>query len=218
MTSGFLASAVILVLAVAGLLAAEYRDSQLGKWLAKPTASTAFIAAALSAGALDTAYGTAVLVALVLSWWGDVLLIPKGARGAFLGGLVAFLLGHVGFAVAFVVRGASTLATVVAMAALVPVSAAVLRWLWPHVGDRMRAPVVAYIVVISTMVALAVGTVAEQFAWLPLVAALGFYLSDLSVAMDRFIGHRFANRAWGLPLYYAAQLLFAASVAAPAPR
>jgi hypothetical protein len=33
------------------------------------------------------------------------------------------------------------------------------------------------------------------------------------VARDRFVSHQFVNRAWGLPLYYAAQLLLATTPA-----
>jgi len=33
-------------------------------------------------------------------------------------------------------------------------------------------------------------------------------VSDLSVARDRFVSRSFSNRAWGLPLYYAAQIVF----------
>jgi hypothetical protein len=33
------------------------------------------------------------------------------------------------------------------------------------------------------------------------------------VARDRFVRHEFLNRAWGLPLYYAAQLLIATTPA-----
>lgn len=54
----------------------------------------------------------------------------------------------------------------------------------------------------------------------PLVAAghgragaLAFTASDVSVARDRFVQHGFVNRAWGLPFYYAAQLLIAATPA-----
>ena len=42
--------------------------------------------------------------------------------------------------------------------------------------------------------------------------ALAFYLSDLSVARDRFVRPAFVNRAWGLPLYYGAQFVLAATV------
>ena len=46
-----------------------------------------------------------------------------------------------------------------------------------------------------------------------LVGAVMFYGSDLAVARDRFVAPGFSNRAWGLPLYYAAQLVIAASTA-----
>ena len=59
------------------------------------------------------------------------------------------------------------------------------------------------------MVALAVGTLSP---WL-VVGAVGFYLSDLSVAKGRFIGQSFGNRAWGLPLYFFSQLVLATAVA-----
>jgi uncharacterized membrane protein YhhN len=36
-----------------------------------------------------------------------------------------------------------------------------------------------------------------------------FYLSDLAVAADRFLGGSFPHYAWGLPLYYSGQLLLA---------
>jgi hypothetical protein len=44
-----------------------------------------------------------------------------------------------------------------------------------------------------------------------MTAAVAFYISDVSVARDRFVAPGFGNRIWGLPLYYAAQLLFALS-------
>jgi hypothetical protein len=47
--------------------------------------------------------------------------------------------------------------------------------------------------------------------WIP-IGAVGFYLSDLSVARDRFVVSEFVNRLWGLPLYYAAQVAMAWSV------
>jgi uncharacterized membrane protein YhhN len=44
-------------------------------------------------------------------------------------------------------------------------------------------------------------------------AAVLFYLSDITVARDRFVtGPRFLNRLVGLPLYYSAQFLFAFSI------
>jgi hypothetical protein len=48
------------------------------------------------------------------------------------------------------------------------------------------------------------------------LGALAFTASDVSVARDRFVRAQFLNRAWGLPLYYCAQVLLALSPAAVA--
>jgi uncharacterized membrane protein YhhN len=44
------------------------------------------------------------------------------------------------------------------------------------------------------------------------VGALLFYVSDLAVARNRFVAPGFANRAWGLPAYYAGQMLLASTL------
>jgi uncharacterized membrane protein YhhN len=182
-------------------------------WVAKPLASLGFLIAAVGAGAVESAYGVTVLVALVLCMAGDVLLIPRGASRLFLYGLVAFLLGHAGFAVAFFGRGIDPTWTGTAAVALVPVAAIVMRWLWPNVPDKMRGPVIAYVVVISTMVATAVGAFPAAGDPRIVVGATLFWLSDLAVARQRFVAPGFTNRLWGLPTYYSAQVVLAWSVA-----
>ena len=102
-------------------------------------------------------------------------------------------------------------ALVVAPTAIVAV--VVWRWLRPHLGERMRKPVAAYVVVISAMVALAVGTAAFDPGLGVLFGAIAFYFSDLAVARNRFVAAGFVNRLWGLPLYYLAQVLLALSTA-----
>ena len=67
---------------------------------------------------------------------------------------------------------------------------------------------------VVTMVALAAGTFGAHGGPLVLVGAIGFYLSDLSVAQGRFVKQSFANRAWGLPLYFFSQLVLAGTVSA----
>ncbi|MCK6547353.1 lysoplasmalogenase [Myxococcota bacterium] len=191
---------------------AEHRQHQALRWIAKPLASLAFVGTGIAAGALESRYGVAVLVALVLSAAGDVLLIPKSFTWFRLG-LASFLLGHVAYGVAFVLRGISPPGLLAALVILVPVSLATMKWLMPHVKRDMRKPVVAYTLVITIMVALAAATVAAKGAPIVLAAAVSFYLSDLSVARDRFVKHSFVNRAWGLPAYYGAQLLFALGLA-----
>lgn len=202
--------AVVTLAAVALLLVAERRQSRSGVWIWKTVASTGFVAAAIAAGAEATAYGRLVLAALALCWLGDVLLIPKNPQ-IFRAGIVSFLLGHVAFLVAFLVRGVSPLGCGVALALLSLPSVLALRWLSPHLSREMKLPVTAYVGILSLMVVAAVGTAARAPGWSILIAAVAFFASDLSVARDRFVHPSFVNRAWGLPLYYAAQLLFAAT-------
>jgi uncharacterized membrane protein YhhN len=210
-------TATLLVLgtcvAVASLLAAERRGARSAAAVAKTLASTGFVALGLERGALASPYGRAVAVALALSWLGDVLLIPKGARGAFLAGLVSFLLAHVAYGVAFLGRGRELNVTAVAFLVCAAGLAAALRWLHPHVHGVMRGAVLAYVLVISAMVVLAAGAASATSDPVILVGAVAFYVSDLAVARERFVVHSFGNKLWGLPLYYGAQLVLAASVA-----
>ena len=195
---------------LSGTLWGEARESPRIKLLFKPLASTGFILAALLSGALRSDYGVAILVGLSLSFLGDVLLISMDLR-AFRGGLVSFLLGHVAYAVAFAGLGPAWGWCLGAGVPLLVVAAVVMRWLGPHLG-KMFLPVVAYMVVITIMVILATGTVGHPVGGAVRVAgAVAFFLSDLSVARDRFVAKAFINRAWGLPMYYGGQLLLAYS-------
>ena len=199
---------VLMAVLVAALLGAHHANRPRLEWLLKPAAALTFVAAGIAAGGLSSTFGRVLVLGLVLAAAGDVLLIPK-SKAAFLGGLVAFLLGHVAYAVAFALAGMrASAATITAVAGAVAATF-VLRWLWPHVERPMRVPVVAYVLVITTMVALAAGAASEHRSWALLVGAVAFYLSDLSVARDRFVAPGFANRVWGLPLYFFAQLLLA---------
>ena len=158
----------------------------------------------------------------MLGMAGDVFLMLPSRR-SFLAGLVAFLLGHLAYVVAC--GGLTGLSAWAHPWSLLPVAAAllVLRWLWPSLrGDnaRMRGPVLAYIVVITLMVVAALAVLrsaaqpdAAHRATL-FAGALLFFLSDIAVARSRFVAPGFVNRAWGLPAYYAGQLLFAWSAIA----
>jgi uncharacterized membrane protein YhhN len=201
--------ALLTVAATAALLAAERAGWQTGVWIAKPLAAAGFVGAAWANDALTTPYGIWIFVGLVLSALGDVLLIPKDSSRAFLAGLASFLLGHVAYTLAFAVRGLDLVTVAVAMAAVLGLGLAVLRRLLVHVPGNMRGPVLAYVVVISAMLVCAAGTVGRAGMPAIFVGAFAFYLSDLAVARQRFVRRSFVNKAWGLPLYFGAQLILA---------
>ncbi len=211
MAAVLLATFGLMAAFLAGLLVSEWKGSHLGVYLTKVPASTCFVAAALVGGALDSSYGKMVLAALVLSWLGDLLLIPE-RKDTFLGGLVSFLLAHIGYAMAFIMAGVAAWAAGFSLLLLVPFALIVARWLLPNVDKPMQAPVVVYMVAITAMVALAAGATAAGAQWYLLAGATMFFISDLAVARDRFVHPGFSNRAWGLPLYYGAQAALALTV------
>jgi len=198
-----------LVVLLRAILAVDRRTAA----VAKIGASASFVWFGWSAGVLAAGpAGTAVLVGLVLGAVGDVALIPKDKR-AFLFGIVVFLLGHVAYVFAFRAFGTSPLSSIGALLMLTAPAFYVMRW----VGDAkgMRPAVIAYMLVISTMVAMAVGSAVlsgpGEATWRVglLGSALMFYASDLFVARERFVASEPRNRLVGLPLYYVAQLGFA---------
>ena len=203
---GWLA-AFVTVAATALTLVLEPTSTERSR-LTKMVASTGFIVVAVVAGALDTAFGTFVVVGLILSWIGDLLLTYHGER-AFLLGLLSFLLGHVAYVVAFAVRGQSPGWLIAGLLVTGALAIGISPWLLPHVGDAMRAPVIAYMVVISAMLLTAAGTQGSAMDWRILMGAGLFYVSDIYVARNRFVTPGRINRLVGLPLYYAGQLLLA---------
>jgi uncharacterized membrane protein YhhN len=198
--------------AVAALLAAERRGSRAGVWVAKPLAAAAFLWAALARGALDTRYGRLVLLALALCALGDVLLIPRERPAVFRAGIFAFLSGHLAYLAAFAALPLAVPALLVALAAAAGGWALALRWLGPHLPPGMRGPVRVYVAVLLAMAATAVAASAAGGPLAASVGAIGFALSDLAVARERFVARGFVNKAWGLPLYFGAQLVLASTV------
>lgn len=177
----------------------------------KLLASTAFLVFAWKMGAFDSPYGRLIFLGLSLSWVGDVLLISESKK-AFLAGLASFLLAHVAYGAAFWSRGQEGSWGILAACAAVLGAAIVGRWLMPHVGPGMRLPVLAYLAAISAMVVLAAGAAAKTASPLIFLGAAMFYVSDIAVARDKFVAPGRINRVWGLPLYYAAQFVLAATV------
>jgi uncharacterized membrane protein YhhN len=199
---------------VAGCLLAERRDSALGVWLTKPFASAAFVWAALAWGAAATPVGRWLTAGLVACALGDVLLIPRRASESLRAGMGAFGVGHALFAAAFLRRGVSPAAAALALACALAFVGLAWRWLRPHLAGPDRGAVLAYLGVIAAMLGSAGGAVVAGAPAAAGAGALLFAVSDLAVAQDRFVAPSFRSTLWGLPAYYAAQLLIARGAAA----
>lgn len=206
----FWAFAGTAAVAVGVLIWSEWRTSPV-RYISKPIASLAFIAAGIDRGALDSTYGTILFVGLILAAFGDVFLLGS-TRRSFLAGLISFLLGHVAYVVAFLTLGTDILWLAGGFFLVVGLATVILRWLRPHLDAEMNSPVLAYVAVISLMVVAATGAVGDGATSWILAGAIGFFASDLAVARNQFVTESVANRAWGLPLYYASQFVLAWTV------
>ncbi|MCR4318521.1 MAG: lysoplasmalogenase [Planctomycetes bacterium] len=192
-------------------LVGEKLDRKAICYVCKPIASACFVAIPFVLEASDLQYRNFIAAGLMLSLAGDVFLIPK-TKLAFLLGLGSFLLAHVAYVVAFASESPRFDYAGIALVALLFPLIVTMRWLIPNVPRKMRSPVVLYTFVITLMMALAISLYVTHERAIVLAGAALFYVSDLSVARDRFVERAFINRAWGLPAYYAGQVLLSLSV------
>ncbi|MDH3265397.1 MAG: lysoplasmalogenase [Gammaproteobacteria bacterium] len=177
---------------------------------AKMLASLGFVVTAISVGALRHRYGQVILAGLLLSMTGDAVLTDTSQQ-AFLLGLGCFLLAHIAYITAFIVKGVNYRWSAVAAVPVLLIAALVSIWLEPSLPDELALPVLVYTAVISMMVIAAFGCKAAGASMLLLVGALLFFVSDLSVAAQRIVQVEFPTFVWGLPMYYAGQLCLALS-------
>ena len=182
----------------------------------KPVTTLLIIAWAWPRGTDDGARRHWLRAGLWLSLVGDVALLwPE--RG-FLPGLVAFLLAHLAYIVAFT-RGLRLGARPGPFVAYALVAGGLLWLLWPGVPGALRPPVLAYVAALACMAAQAAGTwlaarggPAETWA---LRAALGgalFMASDATLAFNRFSSPVPAAGFWILATYWLAQAAIAGSL------
>jgi alkenylglycerophosphocholine hydrolase len=149
-----------------------------------------------------------VVTGIVLSLAGDVVLLRDTNR-AFLLGLVLFLGAHLSYIAAF--AGVAHWSAPVAIYAVVmaAITALLIRKLWAGAAG-LRGPVVVYAAAISTMVVTALATrggdLPDLAARLAGVGALLFYVSDSSLALNRFYRPIKYASVYTLGIYWLGQL------------
>lgn len=181
--------------------------------IGKTAASSAFVWAATHAVTSHSYYGTRVIWATSLALVGDILLLRDTQRANFVAALVAFLFSHLCYTDAFLHQGFNATWLGLTMMGLLIPGAFVQMWLWPKLEAGLKAPVLAYLLVITLMLASTIAALPHSVApTLQVAGAFLFYLSDLCVARDAFVVKSRVNTMVGLPLYYAAQWLLVATL------
>ncbi len=219
----------ILLAAIAAIIGASLDgDGRWLHWIAKPLATLLIAAMVLrSAGlwpATDTpsasrTYARTILLGMVFSCMGDIfLMLPFDA---FVPGLIAFLLAHLCYIVAFRAGFRAGRWLVLAAALLALFAGINLAGLWPLLPNDLRIPVVVYVAVLALMATLALARAwshasttapALQGARWAAIGAILFVISDSVLAWDRFGGGLPAATLCVLSTYYAAQYCIARSV------
>jgi uncharacterized membrane protein YhhN len=181
------------VLLVATALAAltnwwsRFVDNDRVEQWSKPLTTILVIGLALVSGA-PTAQVVVATIALTLCLLGDVLLMP--AVDNFVGGLAAFLLGHVMFIVLFFQYGLDRINLAGVALMLVALLAAgpgrVIVQGATHADRKLRIPVLAYLLVISTMAVIGWST---SNPWVIAGTTL-FVLSDSVLGWRQFVTQR----------------------------
>ena len=138
------------------------------------------------------------VIALILGWCGDVLLMFSSegeyAPMFFLLGLSAFLSGHLFYILAFRAVGkkygiTSLAKSLVVILAYILLGVLLVMKLWPDLPDGMQFPVIFYAVTILLMgiMAYRVKPGLERSVWgLIMAGAMLFIISDSIIGLSRF--------------------------------
>jgi uncharacterized membrane protein YhhN len=195
------------------MLYAEKTENPKLRLAAKTVLSSLFILLVLIQPINLKGYFPPLCAGLLFCLIGDVCLALPDRF--FRAGLIAFLLGHVFYIIAFAVILPIGQWLSFGILLFVVVSVTVFLWLRPHLG-AMVGPVFVYVVVITVMVSAAWAvywktTLPISGRALIFFGAMSFYFSDIFVARNQFLKKEFVNRLVGLPLYYSGQFLLAFS-------
>lgn len=172
-------------------------------------ASSCFVAIALLAGAWRDGYGRWMLAGLAGCWLGDAL-----GPTDFLWGLYAFLAAHVLFSIAGLRRGVSPRGVLAGSSIAAGMTIAFCVGTWGMMAAPQRPALIAYAIVISLMLTVAVGSWHHQRragGWCLLIGALLFYASDVVLGLWHFLGDRFPPGRLCYLIYYPAVCILAAS-------
>lgn len=186
-------------------------------WLCKPLATVLILGLAWQAQpAVSERYRRRLCAGMLCSLAGDVcLMLPIDA---FVPGLVAFLLGHLCFILAFL-DDSRFGERPWGLLACLAYGGFNLWALWPSLPDALHLPVVIYVLVLASMGGQAVVR-ARRHAHDPLsgpalwamAGALVFMLSDTLLAWNRFRLAMPLSALWVLATYYTALWCLARSV------
>jgi len=219
---------VPLILAVIGaviqgcFIGAEHKEKYLGAVILKGTAAVLFCVIGFLAlsGAENRSFAKLIVAGLCFGALGDIclnlrFLFPSVGQKIFLGGVAAFLTGHILYLIAMIPLSRSLLLCLIIG---VLAAAALLVWMFRVLRVKLAFKIfgVLYIGAIVLMTSVAMGNVItgpSTAAWMHAIGALLFTASDIVLIFNTFgTTTRLSMRITNLSLYYLGQLLIAQSL------
>jgi len=170
--------------------------------------------------AQNQSFAQLICTGLCFGALGDILLnlrfvFPKIGQKIFLGGVAAFLTGHILYLAALIPLSDNLLPCLIIG---VLAAAALLTWIFKTLTVKLAFKIfgVLYIGAIVLMTAVAIGNVISapsRAAWLHAIGAVLFTLSDIVLIFNTFGSEsKFSMRIANLSLYYLGQLCIAFSL------
>lgn len=204
------------LLAIAVLLAmldwiAVIIGSRPMEYVFKPATMVPLIIAAVTLDSPSGAMAAWFTVALVLSLMGDVFLMLPDDEKWFVPGLGSFLGGHAAYVVGLIVGGVTGIGLVIGVVVVVVLIALVAPRIIAGASAkdrRLGPPVMAYLFMISTMVACAIGSGVTA----AIVGALFFYASDAAIGWSKFVKPFRSSGLFIIMTYHSAQMLLVVSL------
>lgn len=209
--------APVLAIFVIALVVSELKKVKKGTYATKPVATLLVILTALLSLTIPETtrqYTLLVVVGLIFCFGGDIALMFMEHKKPFLIGLILFLLGHVVYAITFLIYGGLTIQLLIVGVVMLVFGVIIYLLLLPGLNG-MKIPVAFYILIISAMVTAAVAalfsaSVPGKTAWLITVGSIFFWISDIVLGVNRFRIPLKYDRL-SLIAYYLGQFLIAVS-------
>lgn len=149
-----------------------------------------------------------IIIALIMSWFGDWLLIFQEYNPIFfILGLVAFLMAHIAYIIGFlrIENNMPVVNKILIITVFIIYSTGLVYMLWPGLGDMML-PVIVYAMVLTTMGIIGIIKNNNQNILVSLGVLL-FVASDSLLALNKFLNQFAYSGLFIMITYIAAQYL-----------